>query len=111
MAILGIFLVYCSDSSKAAVFLLGMGMIGFCYGAMVGVLPGFVTDQFGPKHNSVNFGIINLAFALGGYLGPMVLAATYAHYGMYQPVFLLAMLFCAAGIILSLLMKIKLAVK
>ena len=36
----------------------------------MGVFPGFVTDAFGLKYNSVNYGIMFIGFALAGFIGP-----------------------------------------
>ena len=57
-------------------FVAGLILLGICYGSFVGIYPGFTVDQFGSKHNSVNYGIMAAGFSLGGVLGPVILTVT-----------------------------------
>ena len=36
----------------------------------MGVYPALTADNFGPKNNGINYGIMFIGFALGGYVGP-----------------------------------------
>lgn len=57
-------------------FYMGLGFIGLCYGSCVGVFPGFTTEQFGVKNASLNYGIMTLAFAAAGIIGPNIVQFT-----------------------------------
>jgi MFS family permease len=76
-------------------------VIGVCFGTFMGVFPGFCTDQFGTKYNTVNYGIMWIGFSLAGIVGPMVLSTIYANVGSYQGAFLIAISIAALGLILS----------
>jgi MFS family permease len=50
------------------------------FGSFMGVYPGFCAEQFGPKNNGVNYGIMFIGFSLAGIIGPKVLQAFEAPY-------------------------------
>lgn len=54
-------------------FIVGVCFIGLAFGAFMGVYPGFCAEQFGPKNNGVNYGIMFIGFALAGTIGPQML--------------------------------------
>ena len=82
-------------------FMMGISLIGICFGALMGVYPGFTADQFGARHNSVNYGIMFIGFALAGYFGPTVARKILLAQGSYSPAFLVAICFAAAGLALA----------
>ena len=51
-------------------FLIFAMLIAACYGGSMGVYPALTADNFGPKNNGINYGIMFIGFALGGYVGP-----------------------------------------
>ena len=71
-------------------FYIGIISVGISFGAFMGVFPGFTADQFGTKHNSVNYGIMFIGFAISGYFGPTVMKNVYAADHSYQRAFLIA---------------------
>lgn len=101
LAILGLLMLYFSQEGETAKFYIGISVIGLCFGAFMGVYPGFTADQFGAKNNSVNYGIMFIGFAAAGYVGPTIMSKMYAVTGVYQPSFLVAMGLAAVGLILS----------
>ena len=84
-------------------FYIGISVAGLCFGAFMGVFPGFTADQFGQMNNSVNYGIMFIGFALAGYVGPTVMNTDYRSTGDYHPAFLIAMGLAGVGIVLSLI--------
>ncbi len=86
-------------------FFAGVSLVGLCFGALMGIYPGFTADQFGPRHNSVNYGIMFIGFALAGYFGPTVCRSILASSGSYSTAFVIAAVLAAAGILLSLLYR------
>ncbi len=86
-------------------FYLGLAIVGISFGSFMGVYPGFTADQFGPKNNSVNYGIMFIGFALAGYFGPQIMRGTYARTQAYQNAFLIAVGFSFAGIICTFLYR------
>jgi MFS family permease len=93
--------MYISGEGDVTKFYIAICIIGLCFGAFMGVFPGFTADQFGPKNNSVNYGIMFIGFEIAGYIGPYILNGIYAANGSYQNAFLIAMGFSVAGLVLT----------
>lgn len=79
----------------------GMPVVGLCFGAFMGVFPGFTADQFGTKHSSVNYGIMFIGFAAAGYVGPTIMSTVYGKTGSYVPAFWIAIGLAVVGLTLS----------
>ena len=77
--------------------------VGVCFGAFMGIFPGFTASQFGSRNNSVNYGIMFIGFALAGILGPMIMNAIKSGTGNYQGAFLVA---AALGIVGEILIAL-----
>jgi MFS family permease len=102
MALVGLGILYiCGMTGSVVLLAIGLMVIGVCFGTFMGVFPGFCTDQFGTKYNTVNYGIMWIGFSLAGIVGPMVLSTIYANVGSYQGAFLIAISIAALGLILS----------
>lgn len=91
-----VLLYFCREGSNLP-FCLGLIVIGFCFGSIMGIYPGFTARQFGRRNNSVNYGIMFIGFALAGLLGPMLMNQVVSVTGQYQPAFLA----CAALAVLG----------
>lgn len=105
LAVIGLGLLYISGTGSVATFYIGISVVGLCFGAFMGVFPGFTADQFGQMNNSVNYGIMFIGFALAGYLGPTIMSTIYRSTGDYHPAFLIAIVLAGVGIALSLLYR------
>ncbi|MDO5131855.1 MAG: OFA family MFS transporter [Eubacteriales bacterium] len=105
-AIVALLAMYASGGNgSAAMFAAGICLIGFCYGAFMGIYPGFTSDQFGTKNSSLNYGIMFSAFSVAGFLGPMVMRMAYNGQGSYRPAFLIAVGIAATGLAVSFLYR------
>ena len=63
-----------------------LAIIAFlCHGGVVGVMPAFLADCFGPDHVGSLFGLTIVAQAVGGVLGPMLQALLRESTGTYTP--------------------------
>ncbi len=76
LAAVGFALLLMTTSGDRMLFFAGLSLIGLCYGGYVGIYPGFTVEQFGPKHHSVNYGIMAAGFSSGGILGPLLVKWT-----------------------------------
>jgi OFA family oxalate/formate antiporter-like MFS transporter len=76
-------LLYFTNETKVAFFYIGIACIGFCFGSIMGIYPGFTAKKFGRKHNSVNYGIMFIGFALAGLFGPTLMNKIYNTSGKY----------------------------
>lgn len=101
IAIIGLTCLYFSGQGDVTKFYVGIISVGVSFGAFMGVFPGFTADQFGTKHNSVNYGIMFIGFAISGYFGPTVMKNVYASDHSYQRAFLIAAILCAIGFVLT----------
>lgn len=106
ISIFGLLLLMITREGGNITFYAGISIVGLCFGSFMGVFPGFTADQFGPKNNSVNYGIMFIGFALAGYFGPQVMRNVYAANGTYQRAFLIGCGLNIAGILLTFLYRI-----
>ena len=105
LAIAGLLLLYFSGEGDVAKFYVGVSIVGLCFGAFMGIYPGFTADQFGARNNSVNYGIMFIGFALAGYIGPTIMGKLYASTGAYQSAFVVAIGLAVAGLVLSIVYR------
>lgn len=106
ISIVGLFLLSTSVQGDVTKFYIGISIIGVCFGAFMGVFPGFTVDQFGPKNNSVNYGIMFIGFAFAGYIGPTVLKNVYAADGNYTRAFIIGVIMAVVGLGLTFVYRI-----
>ncbi len=64
-------------------FLVFSMLIALCYGGSMGVYPALTADAYGMKNNGVNYGVMFIGFALGGYIGPVMASKLSASTGSY----------------------------
>lgn len=102
----GLLLLFFCVKGSFLMFYTGVSVVGLCFGAFMGVFPGFTADQFGSRHNSVNYGIMFIGFAAAGYFGPTVMRGIYRTSHSYQPAFLAAALLSLAGLGLSVVYRL-----
>lgn len=105
ISMVGLLCLIFSGEGDIALFYAGISIIGVCFGAFMGVFPGFTVDQFGAKNNSVNYGIMFIGFAVAGYIGPTVLKNVYAADGSYQRAFVIAIVIAIVGLLLTFVYK------
>jgi len=98
-------LFVCTYTGSVALFAVGVMLIGVCFGTFMGVFPGFCTDQFGAKYNTVNYGIMWIGFSAAGIIGPSVLSSVHASTGSYRGAFVIAFLMSLVGLWLSFLYR------
>lgn len=102
LAAAGLLLLYGVQPGSFVCFYAGIAVIGLCFGAFMGIFPGLVAEQWGSRNSSVNYGILFIGFAIGGYIGPKIMRSVYAAAGSYQKGFLYALLLTAAGYLFCL---------
>ena len=106
MAMAGLATLYiCAFTHSVVLFAIGVMLIGICFGTFMGVFPGFCTDQFGTKYNTVNYGIMWIGFSAAGIVGPSVLTAMHKATGSYQGAFLIALAMALLGLALTVIYR------
>jgi MFS transporter, OFA family, oxalate/formate antiporter len=90
------------QTSAYATVVLGIFVVGTCYGGFLALIGPVTLDAFGPKHFPVNFGIMFLTVGVASYVGPRLAAAVVeANDGVYNQAFLIAALLTVAGLVLA----------
>ena len=105
LAIVGLVCLFNCGQGTVALFYVGLSVVGISFGSFMGVYPGFTADQFGPKNNSVNYGIMFIGFALAGYFGPQIMRNIYAANNAYANAFIIGMIFSVVGIVFTCLYR------
>lgn len=102
----GLGLMYYSSINFVIIFYIGISIIGFCFGLIMGIYPAFTASQFGRLHNSVNYGIMFIGFAVAGYFGPTIMSDIYTSTNNYQMAFVIAIGLSVTGIVFSFIYRI-----
>ena len=105
-SIVGLICLYLCGEGDVTKFYIGIIIVGICFGAFMGVYPGFTADEFGTKHNSVNYGIMFIGFAISGYLGPTIMKNVYSANQSYSMAFVIAIVLCIVGFALTFVYKL-----
>ncbi|MCD1147506.1 OFA family MFS transporter [Peptoniphilus sp. KCTC 25270] len=98
-------LLLAEPSQSVPLFSVGLILIGICFGTFMAVFPGFSTDMFGTKYNTVNYGIMWIGFSLAGIIGPMLLSNVYSTTGIYRYAFLISIALAAFGLLLTVVYR------
>ncbi|MBR3384711.1 MAG: MFS transporter, partial [Atopobiaceae bacterium] len=101
VSLAGLALLVIAGSGAAVPFVAGVCLVGFSFGSVMGVYPGFTASQFGAHDNSVNYGIMFCGFALAGFFGPTIMSLLHAAMGSFPPAFLVAAALSAVGLVLT----------
>lgn len=106
LSIIGLYALSISGTGDTGKFYFGISVIGISFGAFMGVFPGLTADQFGTRHNSVNFGIMFCGFAVAGYVGPTILGTVHKATSQYSDAFLIGIAFCVIGLLCTLIYRL-----
>jgi len=56
-------------------YLIGVSLVGLCFGGFLAIYPALTCDFFGTKHYGVNYGWMFTAYGAGGLVGPYLAAS------------------------------------
>lgn len=99
LAMGGFGLLMISGRGDAALFLTGVVGIGVCFGAFIGIYPSLVADEYGPRHNSVNFSLMMFGYSVGGLVGPLLIGwASRGAAGDFSRAYLVSIFAALAGV-------------
>jgi len=83
-------------------FVLLSGVVFFGWGEIFSLFPSTLTDTFGEKHATTNYGFLYMAQGIGSILGGPIAAMIYGSSGSWIPVFILMIALDATAAILAL---------
>jgi MFS family permease len=81
-------IVWLVTRSHPVAFVLMSGMVLFAWGEIFSLFPSTLTDTYGAKHATTNYGFLYMAQGIGSVLGGPVAALVHDAYGSWMPVFL-----------------------
>ncbi len=105
VAVCGFALSALTSSGSLVIFVVFATLIAMCYGGTMGVYPALTADAFGIRHNGVNYGIMFIGFALGGYIGPILANNLYDSTGSYSVPLMAVGAMGAAALLIILVLK------
>jgi MFS family permease len=84
--------------SNPAVFVIMSGVVLFGWGEIFSLFPSTLTDTYGTRHATTNYGFLYMAQGVGSVLGGPVAALVHDAFGSWMPVFgiIIAMNFATA---------------
>jgi MFS family permease len=96
-------------SGSYGLFIIFAMLIAACYGGSMGIYPAMTADNFGPKNNGINYGVMFFGFAAGGFLGPVFFTKLMEASGgsFKMPLTVVAVLGILALILIAALTKLK----
>jgi OFA family oxalate/formate antiporter-like MFS transporter len=89
-------------SGSASAFILLSGLVFFGWGEIFSLFPSTLTDTFGSRHATTNYGFLYIAQGVGSILGGPVAAAMRGATGSWTPVFGVAVAMDIATALLAL---------
>jgi MFS family permease len=92
-----------ASRGNPALFAVMSGVVFFGWGEIFSLFPSTLTDTFGTKHATTNFGFLYIAQGLGSVLGGPVAAVMHDGFGSWFPVFWLIIALDATTALLALL--------
>lgn len=87
---------------KLSLLVLGVAIVGFCYGATFSVFPAAISDKYGPKYFGKNYAVIYTAWGISGLIGPMSAAAIFDASGSYGGSYIVAFVLLVISILVAL---------
>ena len=98
VAMAALALLYSAEKGDVTQFFIGLAGVGLCFGSAFGIYPGLVADEFGSKHNSVNFSVMAFSYSIGGFFGPMIIRSIGAGQH-YDTAYQICMGICVLGLL------------
>lgn len=98
-------LIY-ADAQNIAFFYIAYAFIGFAFGSLMGIYPGFTATIFGTKHNSTNYGLMFCGFSIAGILGPWLMNALAVN-GSYSYAYMGGIGLTCLGVLIGLFILLK----
>lgn len=105
LIILGVSLLLIPHASNQALFYILAALIYLCYGGAFGTMPSTAGDFFGLKHAGAIYGLMLVAWSLGGIVGPLLSSALIGSEGNYVLAFSVVGIIALVGAILPFVTK------
>ncbi len=70
----GVAMLALNSFQAYSLYLVGICVVGLCFGGYLALYPAFTADFYGTKHYGINYGWMFSAYGVGGLLGPYLAA-------------------------------------
>ncbi len=102
----GVLLFLGDRSGSGVVVLIGMLLMGVCYGGGITISAALVRQLYGSRHYASNFSVCNLCMIPGSILGPMLSAALQdASGGGYQSTFVMVIVLGVVTLVMNFFIR------
>ena len=91
--------------NNLATLILGIVIIGFCFGAFLSIFPALTADQYGLKNFGQNYGIMFLAWGVAGIVGPMIASFFFDATGNFYTTYIICAIMTGAMIIVNFIIQ------
>ena len=91
--------------TEPTMFLIGLCLMGLCFGGFLASYPALTSDRYGSKNLGVNYGVVFTAYGAGSVLGPIMASYFRTYQGSYLPAFYISIILALLGMALSLFLR------
>lgn len=101
-AIMLAFLLMIGLSSSVG-FAVAIVLLGLCFGGVMGVFPPMVMENYGPKNQGVNYGIVFCGYSAAAFFAPKVaVGMAEKNNGDFSAAFIVAIILAVVGLVLNM---------
>ena len=91
--------------SNLAGLILGVSLVGFCFGAFLSIFPALTADQYGLKNFGQNYGIMFLAWGVAGFVGPTIASTVFAATGSFYMTYVICAIMTGVMIFVNVIIQ------
>ena len=102
---LGMLILWDCGPGDNGLFVMAIIALGLAFGAYMGVYPSLTTEEFGPEHNSANYGMMVLGFSLTAIICPYIMNLFYSRYGEFDQAYLVGIAVTLLGFVFGYFLK------
>ena len=85
--------------------ILGLIIVGFCFGTLLSVMPALTADLYGLKNFGLNYGIMFFAWGLSGVMTPIIANFIYDTTGSFSITYIICAVMMAAMVLVNFALK------
>jgi len=91
--------------TSVPLLLLGIIIVGFCFGTLLSVMPALCADQYGLKNVGLNYGILFLAWGFSGIIAPVFANILFDWFGSFSYTYIICAIMMGAMIFVNYKLK------
>ena len=104
LSISGVTMIFLNQLT-GVISLVGIGIVAFCYGGVLGTMPATTADYFGTKNLGANYGVLLLAFSASAIGAPILAGMVKDATGGFSAAFLIGGVSCLAALAIAFFIK------